>query len=106
MGKPLFAYGTLRQGAAPGEIAAAVARMKALGSGVARGRVFDLGAYPGAVFDSDGEVRGEVYAVASDADWAAMDAYEGAQYRRREIEVKTAGGDLVCWAYEYLGGRP
>jgi len=46
----LFAYGTLRHGSAPAEIAKAVATLRPIGRGVAPGWLYDLGVYPGAVF--------------------------------------------------------
>jgi gamma-glutamylcyclotransferase (GGCT)/AIG2-like uncharacterized protein YtfP len=117
----LFAYGTLRQGAAPAEIAHAVARLRWVGTGVVRGRLFDLGAYPGAVFAVPGataeaaalcgEIAGEIYEVPDMAIWRELDGYEGFEasdpaaslFVRRQIEVRPSeGGELaICWAYEY-----
>jgi gamma-glutamylcyclotransferase (GGCT)/AIG2-like uncharacterized protein YtfP len=131
MPSKLFAYGTLRQEAAPAEIAHAVARLRRVGSGVARGRLFDLGAYPGAVFavsepktagvqgattETDmgcSDIIGEVYEVPDAELWAELDAYEGFQpgdasaslFLRREIDVWMidTGERAVCWVYEYNG---
>ena len=116
MSTRLFAYGTLRQGgSAPAEIAAAVATLRPLGKGVARGQLYDLGAYPGAVFAGDTlgatDIDGEVYEVPDASTWQQLDAYEGFEpgdlasslFVRRQIDVRMAegGGDAVCWAYEY-----
>ena len=121
MPSKLFAYGTLRQGVAPAEIARAVARLQRVGRGIARGRLFDLGAYPGAVFAGAGaaaeattwcsEIPGEIYEVPDVAIWGELDGYEGFEpsdpaaslFVRRQIEVRLCeGGEgAICWAYEY-----
>ena len=116
MSMRLFAYGTLRAGLAPPEIAEAVARLQPLGKGAARGRLYDLGAYPGAVFALAGnetavDIEGEVYEVPDAGTLRRLDAYEGFEadnpdtslFIRRQIEVRMVGdGESVgCWAYEY-----
>ncbi len=53
----LFAYGTLLPGAAPAEIAGVAARLKAVGEGCVRGRLYNLGHFPGAVLEEDGKER-------------------------------------------------
>jgi gamma-glutamylcyclotransferase (GGCT)/AIG2-like uncharacterized protein YtfP len=111
-----FAYGTLRQGHAPVEIASSVERLSPLGRGVARGRCIDLGAYPGAIFDDTGdEIEGEVYDVPNDSIWAELDAYEGFEpenpaaslFIRKLLTVRRIDGtgDVLCWAYEYNGAE-
>jgi len=108
----LFAYGTLREGRAPREIAKTVAQLRPIGKGVARGRVYDVGAYPGAIFDSReaaGEVEGEVFEVPDEVVLKALDDYEGfdpddpaaSLFVRRNIEVRMNGKDIGCWAYQY-----
>jgi len=119
MPSKLFAYGTLRQGTAPVEIAQAVARLRRVGSGVARGQLFDLGVYPGAVFAGAGvaaaarcgEIAGEIYEVPDSRTWGELDGYEGFEpsdpaaslFVRRQIEVRLceSGERAICWAYEY-----
>jgi gamma-glutamylcyclotransferase (GGCT)/AIG2-like uncharacterized protein YtfP len=112
MATRLFAYGTLRTGKAPAEIAATVSRLNLLGPAIARGQLHDLGEYPGAIFSaSAGEIPGEVYEVPDASAWAAIDSYEGfypedhaaSLFVRREIEVRVAstGETVLCWAYEY-----
>jgi gamma-glutamylcyclotransferase (GGCT)/AIG2-like uncharacterized protein YtfP len=53
----LFAYGTLLPGAAPAEIAGIAARLKAVGEGCVRGRLYNLGHFPGAVLEQTGNER-------------------------------------------------
>jgi len=113
MSTRFFAYGTLRQGQAPEEIALAVARLVPLGRGMARGRRFDLGAYPGAVFsDASGDVvEGEMYEVPDDGLWMDLDAYEGfdpndrvgSLFVRKQVTVRIMESEeeVLCWAYEY-----
>ena len=51
MSDTLFAYGTLRPGHAPDEIAPAVEKLRRVGEGFVTGVLYDLGNYPGAVLD-------------------------------------------------------
>ena len=113
----LFAYGTLQPGLAPASIRTAVGRLVPVGGGAVPGRLYDLGAYPGATFDgAGGTVHGTVLKLPADdaaAVLAALDAYEGVPdlYHRRPVTVTLAGGgELSCWAYAYNGdvtaGRP
>jgi gamma-glutamylcyclotransferase (GGCT)/AIG2-like uncharacterized protein YtfP len=116
----LFAYGTLREGRAPSEIAETASQLRLIGKAVARGRLFELGAYPGAVFASPddpgddrnaSEIDGEVFEVPDERVLRALDAYEGFEqddpaaslFSRLRIEVRMGGsGDSVaCWAYQY-----
>ncbi len=101
----LFAYGTLQPGLAPAAVRAAVDRLTFVGVGSARGRLYDLGEYPGADLDADGTVHGRVYELPADvAVLAAFDRYEGVPdlYVRRAVRVDLSnGGRLTCWAYQY-----
>jgi gamma-glutamylcyclotransferase (GGCT)/AIG2-like uncharacterized protein YtfP len=75
-----------------------------LGGGRVRGRLVDLGAYPGAVEDDGGEVCGEVYRVVRPALWRALDYAEGPQYDRRESVVRLdGGGETGAFVYWYRG---
>jgi gamma-glutamylcyclotransferase (GGCT)/AIG2-like uncharacterized protein YtfP len=119
----LFAYGTLRRGFAPEEIAAVAARLCPVGRAVTRGLLFDLGEYPGAVFphmdarprqeqahrreDAPAQtmpwsdIEGEVYEVRDPSTWRALDDYEGfdadhpaaSLFLRRRIEVSMIDHD-------------
>ena len=105
----LFAYGTLQPGLAPSEIASVVEKLRFVGEGWANGALYDLGAYPGAVFAENllQKIHGIVYELPNDAESLnRLDQYEGPEYRRIERQVTPdAGGALTCWVYDYLG-RP
>lgn len=103
----LFVYGTLRRECRHsrygllGTKAAFVARARM------RGRLVDLGEYPGLVSarNSDDWVRGEVYALHDPArTLARLDAYEGSAFRRTCAEaVQDCGRKIRAWVYVYEG---
>jgi gamma-glutamylcyclotransferase (GGCT)/AIG2-like uncharacterized protein YtfP len=111
---PIFVYGTLLRNI-PGtkfHLLAPYARF--LGSARIRGRLYDLGEYPGVV-PAIGEahwVQGEVYAIDGSADvWEQLDAYEGCgsmdpiphEFERAATEaVMNDGTCLTVWMYVYL----
>jgi gamma-glutamylcyclotransferase (GGCT)/AIG2-like uncharacterized protein YtfP len=67
-------------------------------------RLLDLGAYPAAIPDASGRVRGEIYRVADPATWRALDSAEGPQYHRGETLARAdGGGALGVWVYWYRG---
>jgi gamma-glutamylcyclotransferase (GGCT)/AIG2-like uncharacterized protein YtfP len=79
-------------------------RTELLGRGQVRGRLVDLGSYPGAVPDAVGAVHGEVYRVVDPALWAALDSAEGPQYHRRGVTVRSEDGrELAACIYWYVG---
>ena len=77
------------------------------------GKVLDLGAYPGAIFDSDslGEIKGEVYRLPLNSQvLKKLDEYEEfnrkhprqSLFVREAIVVRTSDGKkLSCWAYRF-----
>jgi gamma-glutamylcyclotransferase (GGCT)/AIG2-like uncharacterized protein YtfP len=76
-----------------------------IGPGVpasARGSLYavrnEAGAYP-AMVAGEGEVRGMLHEAGS-VDLAALDVFEGAEYRRAEIEVE---GGQTAQAYLWVG---
>lgn len=75
-----------------------------VGDGAIAGRLLDLGSYPGAVPDAQGEVRGEVYRVPDPERWRVLDSTEGGQYHREEVTVRIDGGrELRAFVYWYRG---
>jgi gamma-glutamylcyclotransferase (GGCT)/AIG2-like uncharacterized protein YtfP len=100
----LFAYGTLMRGFPLHRLLEA--RAEYLGRGEVSGRLFDLGASPGAVSDPHATIAGEVYRIPDFALWTALDSAEGPQYHRQEVTVRIAdGGEAVAFIYWYRGPR-
>jgi gamma-glutamylcyclotransferase (GGCT)/AIG2-like uncharacterized protein YtfP len=109
----LFVYGTLEPAHAPADIAAAVRRMKPVGSGSVRGRLYDLGEYPGAVVSrtSPSVIKGKVFELPEDQQvLSSIDAYEGfdpdhphgSLFIRKRWPVTLADGSRkMCWIYTY-----
>jgi gamma-glutamylcyclotransferase (GGCT)/AIG2-like uncharacterized protein YtfP len=109
----LFVYGTLRPGRAPAAIAAQARRLVTLGAATVRGRVYDLGYYPGAVLDPAVRttIAGTVLRLPDDPSvLAALDAYEGyvptdrarSLFVRARTSARLADGRrLACWVYVY-----
>jgi gamma-glutamylcyclotransferase (GGCT)/AIG2-like uncharacterized protein YtfP len=94
-------------------MAGVVAKMRAVGEGFVRGRLYDLGGYPGAVPDANapGRIFGTVMELPDDPEFLRrLDAYEEcdpqspetSEYVRelREVEL-AAGGARTCWFYRY-----
>ncbi len=109
----MFVYGTLQPGCAPPHIADLSAKLRPVGEGFVRGRLYDLGGYPGAVPDENatGKILGTVMELPEDLGiLRRLDAYEEcdpnspetSEYVRelREVEL-TAGETLTCWFYRY-----
>ena len=109
----LFVYGTLHPDRAPAEIAAAVSQLKRIGSGTIRGRLYNLGDYPGVVIDPDhnDEIPGTIFALPNDpAILTALDRYEdfrpaaptNSLFIRSECTVTLPdGNNIACWVYLY-----
>lgn len=82
-----------------------------LGDGTTEGILYDLGSYPGLVRAAPAVsgatlVPGELYEIRED-EWerviAQLDDYEGPEYERELIPVRTADGVVDAWAYLYRG---
>jgi gamma-glutamylcyclotransferase (GGCT)/AIG2-like uncharacterized protein YtfP len=109
----LFIYGTLHPTRAPAEIAPIVALLKPIGPAILRGRLLDLGAYPGLILPGTDEIRGELFALPVDRAlrvriWAALDAYEDFRPDAPESSLFTRvitpvtlpdGSALTAWVY-------
>jgi gamma-glutamylcyclotransferase (GGCT)/AIG2-like uncharacterized protein YtfP len=111
----LFTYGTLQPGIAPAEMAHVAAKLKVIGDGTVRGRLYDLGSYPGAILDpsTDQKVTGLVLELTNGEDLLPeLDAYEeynpeataSSLFLRVLHPVELAKGDtLQCWIYVWNG---
>jgi gamma-glutamylcyclotransferase (GGCT)/AIG2-like uncharacterized protein YtfP len=98
----LFFYGILQGDVAQGPVRDLLAGIGPGAPATARGLLYavrnEAGAYP-AMVAGDGEVCGMLHEAGS-VDLAALDVFEGEEYRRAEIE--TAGGQ-VAQAYLWAG---
>jgi gamma-glutamylcyclotransferase (GGCT)/AIG2-like uncharacterized protein YtfP len=113
MSNHLFGYGTLLPELVPAVLKEIVARFQFIGSGVVRGRMYDLGQYPGAVPDDSADtlIVGKVFRLPADeALLKALDEYEGFDphsphaslfVRTRCTAVLSDGQTLSCWMYAF-----
>src|SRR5581483_6452725 len=111
MGEYLFVYGTLRPALAPAQLKPLLEYLKPLGKATVVGKLYDLGAYPGATLEPGGLIVGEVLELPEDtAVLAALDLYEGydptdeAQslfVRRRCTASLMDGRAIEGWVYIY-----
>jgi gamma-glutamylcyclotransferase (GGCT)/AIG2-like uncharacterized protein YtfP len=109
----LFAYGTLRPGFAPQEMAPTVAKLRVVREGFVSGNLYDLGTCPGAMLDptSAKKIFGIVLELPDDPDvLRRLDEYEefdpALPQQSPFIRVPCAveippGGTLQCWIYVY-----
>lgn len=118
MGDHLFVYGTLMRTASGGLGGAERLRLAreaaSLGRASMRGRLLDLGSYPGLSLSrpAGGIVHGELCLLADPArTFAWLDAYEGIaggasepEYERRQETARLVeGGRVTAWVYAYRG---
>ncbi len=106
----LFVYGTLMRGWSNRYAQLLHAKAEFLGEASAAGRLYDLGRFPGATFDSDDRSRvwGEVFRLDAVALLDELDAYEACRpqdpephlFRRRVVEVKAGQVSMRAFAYE------
>lgn len=113
MAEQLFVYGTLHPQRAPAEIADVVKKLRPVGNGTIRGRLFNFGDYPGVILDtaSKDRVHGTVFILPEDSDaLARLDNYEEydpndparSLFKRRKTKVTFADGSIrQCWIYVY-----
>jgi gamma-glutamylcyclotransferase (GGCT)/AIG2-like uncharacterized protein YtfP len=80
--------------------------------GKVKGQLYDIGEYPGAVFDDDAKefVYGSIYTMNNTAElFQQLDDYEGFgetlgqpnEFERELIVVETEQGLIDCWVYLY-----
>ncbi len=108
MHRNLFVYGTLRKGLQNSMSRFLRDHADYVGEGYCRGRLYDLGGFPGLQpsHDPDDRVVGEVYALRQpESALAHLDEYEGCVgpdplYRRKLVEVIMSDGEPIqAWAY-------
>lgn len=109
----LFLYGTLLVDGVPDEVAGAVRSLRRIGPAHVRGRLYDLGEYPGAILAPSSKtlIHGEIFQVPVTADVLnAIDEYEEFYPANKEdslfIRTKaeatlTNGQQVYCWMYVY-----
>lgn len=104
----LFVYGSLRRRSVAPIARRLQSETRYLGEATAQGTLYDLGAYPGAVFGPGGRVNGDVFTLPADGSLLrVLDAYEGlagevlgGEYKRILIDVRLARGTkLAAWSY-------
>lgn len=110
----VFFYGTLMSGFERRQRAGIDDKLRYQGRGTIRAALFDLGLYPAAVPDPNGEVRGEVYEMTDpEPVLAALDDIEGFRpgrpdqslYTRELTDVTLADGSRAT-ASVYLYNAP
>ena len=111
----LFVYGTLREGLAQPMTDLIRRYARPAGRAWLRGKLFDLGDYPGAVLSQDDSDRiaGELYRIEPGQEailFAELDRYEdcdpddasASEYVRVRAQVQPEeGGPLEAWVYQY-----
>ena len=84
-------------------------RTEFMGDAQCRGRLYDLGEYPGMTLEGTGRVQGELYRVREDSAMEMIDRHEGyypetregSTYVRRLEEM--VDRDMKAWVYVYNG---
>jgi gamma-glutamylcyclotransferase (GGCT)/AIG2-like uncharacterized protein YtfP len=109
----LFLYGTLLADGAPDEVIGALKSLRRIGPAHVRGRLYDLGEYPGAILAPSSKtlIRGEIFELpATPAILKTLDDYEefdaankeASLFIRTKAKAKLQDGSQVdCWIYVY-----
>jgi len=99
----VFVYGTLRQG---GSNHHRMEGAEFIAPATIKARLYRIDWYPGLISDPAAcPVVGELYTV-DDSQLAALDEYEGEEYRRVELPVTLTGDPdttVLAWTWEWLG---
>lgn len=105
----LFAYGTLRKGSAPPEIAEIAEKLKFVGEGFVYGSLLDLGKYK-SIAAGEEKVFGHLFELPDDEGvLRKLDEYEGylpenpatSLFLRKQTTVFLYGAEIISWIYEY-----
>ena len=105
----LFVYGTLRRGSRNRFARILAAQAQFIGQAQMRGRLYNLGEYPGAVPSEvfADWVRGDVFRLNQPEDTLSeLDGYEGALFTRIPQQVYLPSGMQLAWVYLYTGRLP
>ena len=112
----LFVYGTLRNDYGHKLYSLLKDNFELIGKGVIKGKLFDIGKYPGAIISNadNNKIVGEIYQVKDaaciDSVFKVLDKYEGydvndkfsSEYIRKRKLVKLKNGKKVLsWVYIY-----
>jgi gamma-glutamylcyclotransferase (GGCT)/AIG2-like uncharacterized protein YtfP len=107
----LFVYGTLRNDFENEYAKFLIKHGKNLGNGYFFGQLFDIGHYPGAVYDPmcNEKVFGDIILLKNKEVLQMLDAYEGVdesnpqpqEYKREIITIISKGQSVSCWTYLY-----
>lgn len=94
----VFVYGTLRRG---GSNEHRMAGGRFIAPATVRGRLYHIDWYPGLVLDPQGDVvTGEIHEVDA-ALFAALDVYEGSEYRKSTTTSEgVAGEPVILWEWD------
>jgi gamma-glutamylcyclotransferase (GGCT)/AIG2-like uncharacterized protein YtfP len=98
----LFVYGTLRRGSNNKFARLLSERGTFVTDARVPGRLYDFGAYPGAVAsDQLGHwVHGEIHRLEDPSLLASLDEYEGSEFERARVPTTISPN---CWIYWYVG---
>ena len=99
----LFVYGTLRPFVDIEMAKWLRSHARYLGSATTRGRLYDLGAYPGMTiaYTSRDRVGGDVYRVTNPRVFRVLDRYETKFVRERCVVRLEHGARRIAWVYRY-----
>jgi gamma-glutamylcyclotransferase (GGCT)/AIG2-like uncharacterized protein YtfP len=101
----LFVYGSLRKALNHPLHPLLERHANFVGAGIFRGKLYDLGRYPGAIPSkaNTDRVVGEVYRFAgSEEVLKVLDNYEGHRFRRKRVTISLENNETIsCWIYLY-----
>jgi gamma-glutamylcyclotransferase (GGCT)/AIG2-like uncharacterized protein YtfP len=100
----LFVYGTLRSEFQNPHGERLRSEAELIGPATVNGTIFRVSHYPGFRPTPEGAVKGELYRLGDPvALLHALDAYEGSEYIRIQVPVRTgiAETDALAWIYQY-----